>query len=81
VLDPSESVVFVLSISGTGPFGMDDFGVLNAEGFRAAASFQGGPDDPETPGSEDSAFGAVAEPGLLGLLALGLFGFALRRRG
>jgi MYXO-CTERM domain-containing protein len=80
VLDPSESVVFVLSIGGTGPFTADDFGVVNTEGYQAAAKFQGGPDDPETPGSEDSAFGAVPEVSLLGLLAVGAL-LAVARRG
>jgi hypothetical protein len=80
VLDPSESVVFVLSIGGTGPFTADDFGVVNTEGYRVAAKFQGGPDDPETPGSEDSAFGTVPEVSLLGLLAVGVL-LAVARRG
>jgi hypothetical protein len=79
VLDPSESVVFVLSIGGAGPFASDDFGVVNAEGFQTAAKFQGGPDDPEEPGSEDSAFGSIPEPALLGLLAVGFL--AVARRG
>jgi hypothetical protein len=79
VLDPSESVVFVLTIGGTGPFTDVDLGVVNDEGLQVAAKFQGGPSDPEKPGSEDSAFGSVAEPGLLGLLALALL--AVARRG
>jgi hypothetical protein len=79
LLDPSESVVFVLSIGGAGPFTADDFGVVNAEGFQAAAKFQGGPDDPEKPGSEDSAFGSIPEPGVLGLLLIGVLLVVTRR--
>jgi hypothetical protein len=73
VIHPSQSVVFVLSIGGVGPFTASDFGVLNAEGDQAAAKFQGGPGD-------DSAFGAIPEPGLLGLLAVGAL-LAVARRG
>ena len=72
MLDPSESVIFVLTIGGTGPFTADDFGVVNAEGFQAAARFQGGPGD-------DSAWGTVPEVGLPGLLAVGALLAAARR--
>ena len=73
VIHPSQSVVFVLSIGGVGPFTASDFGVVNAEGHQAAAKFQGGPGD-------DSAFGAAPEPGVLALLAVGAL-LALARRG
>ncbi len=81
ILGPSESVVFVFAISGSGPFSMDDFGVMNADGFQVGAKFSGGPADPEKPGSEDSAFGTIPEPRLLALLVLVLVaGFARSRR-
>ncbi len=80
VLEPGESVVFILSISGTGPFTDVDFVVGNSMSFTAAAKFVNGPDDPEDPGNEDSAFGAVPEPGTASLLGLGLLGIAAARR-
>jgi hypothetical protein len=57
---------------------MNDFDATNLSGYKAAAKFVNGPDDPEAMGMEDSAFGAVPEPGtalLLGAaLALGALG-------
>jgi hypothetical protein len=79
IIEPTESIVFVFSISGTGPFADADFIVGNVNDYLAAAKFVNGPDDPESPGDEDSAFGTVPEPGTLALLALGAAGLALGR--
>jgi hypothetical protein len=88
-----ESIVFVLSISGTGSYADSDFIQPNASGYLAAAKFVNGPPDPECAtaviptaqcpegiGTEDSAFGGVPEPGTLALLALALPALALRLR-
>jgi len=83
LIGPSESVLFTFSVSGsaTGDF---DFIVNNAMGKAIAAKFVNGPDDPESPGNEDSAFGAssglIPEPGTLSLLGLGLAAFGSLRR-
>lgn len=74
---------------------MADFAVANDSGFRAAAKFVGGPPDPECAAAairtarcpqgvatEDSGFGAVPEPAVGWLVALGGIGVAaLRARG
>jgi MYXO-CTERM domain-containing protein len=78
ILDPGESLVFVFAARGPGPVAIDDLGVMGAEGVQVAAKFIGGPLDPESC-DEDSAFGSIPEPGLLGLFALGLL--AMARRG
>ena len=53
----------------------------NGLGYQAAAKFVNGPDDPESPGNEDSAFGAVIpEPTTAMLLGTGLLLLSLRRR-
>lgn len=93
VIEPGEDVVFVFTISGTGPFAMDDFKVANGSGFEAAAKFVNGPPDPECAdaviptekcpegvNTEDSAFGAVPEPLVGWLVALGLAGVVASRR-
>jgi hypothetical protein len=77
---PGQSVTFLFDIAGTGPFDMNDFIEANAMGYTAAAKFVNGPDDPEDPGMEDSAFGAVPEPGTALLLSLGLVALGVRRR-
>ena len=76
-IGPGEEIEFVLSINGgVGTFSMADFGPL------VAAKFVNGPDDPESPGNEDSAFGTVPEPSTSLLLGIGLTGLAaMRRRG
>jgi hypothetical protein len=88
-IQPGESITFTLDILGACALALDcdafdDFlSVGNAEGKAIAAKFVNGPDDPESPGDEDSAFGASApipEPGTLGLTALGLGVLALVRR-
>lgn len=80
IVMPGQSVTFILDIAGTGPFDMSDFIEANAMGYTAAAKFVNGPDDPENPGMEDSAFGAVPEPGTALLVGLGLVTLGLRRR-
>jgi hypothetical protein len=75
LLGPGESIAFVFTIAGTGPFAMGDFDEANSHGNRAAAKFVSGPGDL-------SAFGAVPEPGTAALLGAGLLGLGLggRRR-
>lgn len=82
IINPGESVVFVFAITGSGGYTDADFIVANSQGFLAAAKFVNGPEDPEAPGDEDSAFGAVPEPLTAWLLAVGLGGLlaAGRRR-
>jgi len=85
IIGPSESIVFLLSISGScaGTFtcSMTDFVVAQANGYIGAAKFVNGPDDPEAPGMEDSAFGAaVPEPTSALLMGLGLAGLSGYRR-
>ena len=71
---------FFLSITGscatTLTCGTMDFYETQSWDFVAAAKFANGPDDPENPGNEDSAFGAtlVPEPGTGLLLRLGRLG-------
>jgi hypothetical protein len=72
VVMPGQSVVFVLSIVSGGVVDATDFVVANGSGYTLAAKFVNGPDDPENPGFEDSAFGAVPEPTTAVLLGLGL---------
>jgi hypothetical protein len=76
VIGPTESIVYVLAITGTCAnllsCTMDDFNAGNANGFTFAAKFVNGPDDPEAPGTEDSAFGTVPEPATALLVPLGL---------
>ena len=72
VIGPTESIVFTLLVLGSAS-GDSDFIVENAFDFVAAAKFVNGPDDPESPGNDDSAFGAaIPEPGTFLLLAGGL---------
>lgn len=53
----------------------------NGSGYLAAAKFVDGPDDPESPGNEDSAFGAVIpEPTTAMLLGTALLLLSLHRR-
>ena len=76
-IGPGEDITFVLDINGgVGVFDMGDFGP------RIAAKFVNGPDDPESPGDEDSAFGAipVPEPSTVLFLASGLAAMAAGRR-
>jgi hypothetical protein len=79
-IESGETMTYVFSIAGTGPFTMDTFTkVLSTipPGDRpslAAAKFVKGPGD-------DSAYGAVVpEPGTGVLLALGLLGLGAARR-
>jgi hypothetical protein len=81
IIGTGENVVFVFSINGgIGTFTDADFIQENGNGYTAAAKFVNGPDDPESPGDEDSAFGTVPEPGTFGLLGLGIAGLAALRR-
>jgi hypothetical protein len=71
LIGAGEDIQFVLSINGgVGTFTMADFGPL------VGAKFVSGPDDPEAPGSQDSAFGTVPEPSTAVLLGAGLLGLA-----
>lgn len=85
VIEPGEEIVFVFSITGSGGYADADFIVANEDGYQAAAKFVNGPPDPEcvglteptemcpgAAGTEDSAFGAVPEPLLGWLVAVGL---------
>ena len=75
VIGPGENVTFVFSINGGGgTFSMADFGPL------VAAKFVSGPDDPEKPGFEDSAFGTIPEPSTALLCTMGLVGLAWHGR-
>jgi len=80
IVQPGESIVFVIDIASLGPVTAADFAVANGSGYTLAAKFVNGPDDPEAPGMEDSAFGAVPEPSTGLLCALGLAGLCARRR-
>ena len=73
VIGPSESVTFVFTIGGAGPFSAADFIQPNAYDLVAAAKFVNGPYD-------DSAFGAVPEPSTALLLAAGLLLLGAQRR-
>ena len=81
IIEPGENIAFVFTVNAG--LADADFIVANGSGYLVAAKFTNGPDDPEDPGNEDSAFGAATpEPGMLGLFALGLAGLGLvaRRR-
>jgi hypothetical protein len=83
LLASGESIAFVLSISGTGPYDMADFDVANALGNRAAAKFVSGPGDLSAFGATGSGGGLpVPEPAAAALLGAGLLGmgWAGRRR-
>ena len=80
IIMPGENIAFVFSVNAG--LADADFIVGNDMDYLVAAKFVNGPDDPEDPGNEDSAFGAAPEPGMLGLFALGLAGLLVvaRRR-
>ena len=73
MIGPGETVDFILAISGTGPYDMADFVFSNDQGLSAAGKFVSGPGD-------DSAFGAVPEPGTAALVGSGLLGLVLAGR-
>lgn len=81
IAQPGNSIVFVLDIDSLAAASMSDFIEANAMGYVGAAKFVHGPDDPEAPGFEDSAYGAaVPEPDTALLLGLGLVTLAARGR-
>jgi len=84
IIQPGQSIVFLMAITGsctTTSCTTSNFILENAEGYLAASKFVNGPDDPESPGFEDSAFGAIIpEPSTVLLLATGLSLLAAGRR-
>lgn len=80
IVEPGESVVFLLDIDSLGPVLASDFVVPQGNGYTVAAKFVNGPPDPENPLVEDSAFGTVPEPATGLLSALGLVALAAGRR-
>jgi hypothetical protein len=80
IVMPGQNVVFLLDISSIGAVTGADFVVANGSGYTVAAKFVNGPDDPEAPGMEDSAFGTIPEPSTAMLLSLGLLALGDRRR-
>jgi len=83
IINPGESIVFLMAITGSctsSACTTANFVLENGSGYLAAAKFVNGPDDPESPGNEDSAFGAIVpEPTTALLLGTGLLLTALRR--
>jgi hypothetical protein len=82
---PGDSITFVMAIDGPCADAlncdMTDFFAANPKGYVAAAKFASGPNDPEAPGTQDSAWGAaIPEPGSAGLLGLGLAALFIGRR-
>ena len=84
IIQPGQSIVFLMAITGsctTTSCTTSNFILENAEGYLAASKFVNGPDDPESPGFEDSAFGAIIpEPSTVLLLATGLSLLAAGRK-
>ena len=79
IIEPGESIAFVFTVNAG--LADADFIVAQGEGYLVAAKFTNGPEDPESPEDEDSAFGAsTPEPGMLGLFAVGLAGLGLAAR-
>lgn len=83
IIAPGQSIVFLMAITGSctaSACTAANFVLENTSGYLAAAKFVNGPDDPESPGFEDSAFGAIVpEPTTALLLGSGLLFMALRR--
>jgi hypothetical protein len=83
IVHPGESIVFLMTITGSctaTACTAANFVLENTSGYLAAAKFVNGPDDPESPGNEDSAFGAIVpEPTTALLVGTGLLVMSLRR--
>jgi hypothetical protein len=90
IITPGNFITFIMDITGSCEVSATcldtDFITTNDGGYFAAAKFVNGPDDPEAPGSEDSAFGAtvvIPEPSTALLVGMGLAclsGRSVRRR-
>ncbi len=89
VIQPGTDITFLLDISGAcaDAFDCDALADFLSQtptlSKSVAAKFVNGPDDPEEPGEEDSAWGAsgpIPEPGTLALCVLGLSALAVATR-
>jgi hypothetical protein len=74
LIGSGQDILFELTIGGSGPFDMSDFGHANIDGYTLGAKFVNGPGD-------DSAWGAnVPEPSTALLVGLGSMILGVSRR-